>query len=406
MPEAVIVSTARSPIGRAFKGSLKDMRPDDLTAQMVTAAMAKVPQLSPDDIDDLLLGCGLPGGEQGYNMARVVAVLLGWDQVPGATVTRYCSSSLQTTRMALHAIKAGEADVIVSAGVETVSRFAKGSSDGLPDTENPLFNEAKERTAKAAEGGAGVWRDPREDGRLPDVYIAMGQTAENVASLRGVSRQAQDEFGVRSQNLAEKALANGFWETDITPVTLPDGTVVSKDDGPRPGTTYEKVSQLQPVFRPDGTVTAGNCCPLNDGAAAVVIMSDTKAAELGITPLARIVSTGVSGLSPEIMGLGPVEASRRALAKAGMTIGDIDLVEINEAFAAQVLPSAEDLGIDMDKLNVNGGAIAVGHPFGMTGARITSTLVNSLRFHDKQFGLETMCVGGGQGMAMIVERLS
>ncbi|MDL4815716.1 acetyl-CoA C-acetyltransferase [Actinomadura opuntiae] len=406
MPEAVIVATARSPIGRAFKGSLKDIRPDDLTAQMITAAMAKVPQLDPSQIDDLLLGCGLPGGEQGYNMARVVSVLLGWDNVPGATVTRYCSSSLQTTRMALHAIKAGEADVIVSAGVETVSRFAKGSSDGLPDTQNPVFADAQARTAKTAEGGAGVWHDPRQDDQVPDIYIAMGQTAENVAGIRGVSRQAQDEFGVRSQNLAEKALANGFWEKDITPVTLPDGSVVAKDDGPRPGTTYEKVSQLQPVFRPDGTVTAGNCCPLNDGAAAVVIMSDTKAAELGLTPLARIVSTGVTGLSPEIMGLGPVEASRKALAKAGMTIDDIDLVEINEAFAAQVLPSAEDLGIDIDKLNVNGGAIAVGHPFGMTGARITSTLVNSLKFHDKQFGLETMCVGGGQGMAMVLERLS
>ncbi|XVQ12564.1 acetyl-CoA C-acetyltransferase [Spirillospora sp. CA-255316] len=406
MPEAVIVATARSPIGRAFKGSLKDMRPDDLAVQMIKAATDKVPQLDPSQIDDLLLGCGLPGGEQGYNMARVVAVLLGWDGVPGATVTRYCSSSLQTTRMAFHAIKAGEADVIVSAGVETVSRFRKGSSDGLPDTQNPLFGEAEARSAKRAEAGSDTWRDPREDGALPDIYIAMGQTAENVVQLRGISRQAQDEFGVRSQNLAEKALANGFWEKDITPVTLPDGTVLSKDDGPRPGTTYEKVSQLNPSFRPDGTVTPGNCCPLNDGAAAVVIMSDTKAAELGLTPLARIVSTGVTGLSPEIMGLGPVEASRKALAKAGMTIDDIDLVEINEAFAAQVLPSAEDLGIDLDKLNVNGGAIAVGHPFGMTGARITSTLINSLKFHDKQFGLETMCVGGGQGMAMVLERLS
>ncbi|QFG24754.1 acetyl-CoA C-acetyltransferase [Actinomadura sp. WMMB 499] len=406
MPEAVIVATARSPIGRAFKGSLKDIRPDDLTVQMINAAMAKVPQLQPSQIDDLLLGCGLPGGEQGYNMARVVSVLLGWDSVPGATITRYCSSSLQTTRMGLHAIKAGEADVIVSAGVETVSRFAKGNSDGLPDTKNPVFADAQARADKAAEGGAGVWHDPREDGLIPDVYIAMGQTAENLASMRGVTRQAQDEFGVRSQNLAEKAIANGFWEKDITPVTLPDGTVVAKDDGPRPGTTYEKVSQLKPTFRPDGTVTAGNCCPLNDGAAAVVIMSDTKAAELGITPLARVVSTGVTGLSPEIMGLGPVEASRQALARAGMTIDDIDLVEINEAFAAQVLPSAEDLGIDIDKLNVNGGAIAVGHPFGMTGARITSTLLNGLKFHDKQFGLETMCVGGGQGMAMVLERLS
>jgi acetyl-CoA C-acetyltransferase len=406
MPEAVIVSTARSPIGRAFKGSLKDLRADLATAQMITAAMAGVPQLTADDIDDVLLGCGLPGGEQGYNMARVVTVLMGWDQVPGATITRYCSSSLQTTRMALHAIRSGEADVIVSAGVEMVSRFAKGSSDGLPDTQNDLFADAVARTAKRAEGGAGVWHDPREEAELPDIYIAMGQTAENVAQLRGISRQEQDEYGVRSQNLAEKAMANGFWERDITPILLPDGTTVTKDDGPRPGTTYDKVSQLKPVFRPDGTVTAGNCCPLNDGAAAVIVMSDVKAAELGITPLARIVSTGVSALSPEIMGLGPVEASRKALARAGMTIDDIDLVEINEAFAAQVLPSARDLGIDLDKLNVNGGAIALGHPFGMTGARITTTLINSLRFHDKQFGLETMCVGGGQGMAMVLERLS
>ncbi|ACZ91211.1 acetyl-CoA C-acetyltransferase [Streptosporangium roseum] len=406
MPEAVIVATARSPIGRAFKGSLKDIRPDDLTAQMIKAALAKVPQLDPTGIDDLMLGCGLPGGEQGFNMARVVSTLLGLDTVPGTTVTRYCSSSLQTTRMALHAIRAGEGDVFVSAGVECVSRFAKGNSDSLPDTQNTLFDEARGRSAKAAEGGGEVWHDPREDGTVPDVYIAMGQTAENLAGLKGVSRQEQDEFGVRSQNLAEKAIANGFWETDITPVTLPDGTVVSKDDGPRAGTTYDAVSQLKPVFRPDGTVTAGNCCALNDGAAAVIVMSDTRAAELGITPLARIVSTGVTGLSPEIMGLGPVEASRQALARAGMSIGDVDLVEINEAFAAQVIPSYQDLGIDLDRLNVNGGAIAVGHPFGMTGARITSTLINSLRFHDRSIGLETMCVGGGQGMAMVLERLS
>ncbi|MFW5416290.1 acetyl-CoA C-acetyltransferase [Nocardiopsis sp. CNT-189] len=407
MPEAVIVATARSPIGRAFKGSLKDLRADDITAQIITAALAKVPQLDPEDIDDLLLGCGLPGGEQGNNLARVIAVQLGLDTVPGATVTRYCSSSLQTTRMAYHAIKAGEGDVFVSAGVEMVSRFTKGNSDSLPDTKNPLFAAAEERTAKRAEGGAASWTDPREDGEVPDVYIAMGQTAENVVQMRGLSRQRQDEFGVRSQNLAEKAIENGFWEREITPVTLPDGTVVSKDDGPRPGTSYEKVSQLKPVFRPDGTVTAGNCCPLNDGAAAVVIMSDAKARRLGITPLARIVSTGVSALSPEIMGLGPVEASRQALERANMTISDIDLVEINEAFAAQVLPSADDLGIDIDsQLNVNGGAIAVGHPFGMTGARITGTLLNGLQFHDKTFGLETMCVGGGQGMAAVFERLS
>lgn len=406
MPEAVIVAAARSPIGRAGKGSLKDMRPDDLTVQMVQAALAQVPNLDPTQIEDLVLGCGQPAGESGFNMARAVAVLAGLDTVPGTTVNRYCSSSLQTTRMALHAIKAGEGDVFISAGVETVSRFAKGNADGMPDTENPIFADAVARTAERAAGGAASWADPRTNGVVPDLYIAMGQTAENVAQFTGITRAEQDEFGVRSQNLAEKAIANGFWATDITPVTLPDGTVVSADDGPRAGVTLEAVSQLKPVFRPDGTVTAGNCCALNDGAAALIIMSDTKARELGLTPLARVVSTGVSGLSPEIMGLGPIEASKQALRRAGLTIDDIDLVEINEAFAVQVLGSARELGIPEDKLNINGGAIAVGHPFGMTGARITSTLINSLRYHDKQFGLETMCVGGGQGMAMVLERLS
>ena len=406
MPEAVIVATARSPIGRAGKGSLTSIRPDDLAVQMVAAALAKVPQLDPADVSDLMLGCGLPGGEQGFNMARVVAVLLGYDHLPGTTVNRYCSSSLQTTRMAFHAIKAGEGDVYISAGVECVSRLAKGSSDSWPDTHNQVFSDARRRTERIAAGEGGPWHDPREDGLTPDIYIAMGQTAENVAELRGISREQQDEFGVRSQNLAEKAIANGFWQREITPVTLPDGSVVTADDGPRPGTTMEKVAALKPVFRPDGTVTAGNCCPLNDGAAAVVVMSDVKAAELGITPLARIVSSGVTALSPEIMGLGPVDASQQALARAGMAIGDIDLVEINEAFAAQVIPSYTDLGVDLAKLNVNGGAIAVGHPFGMTGARITTTLLNSLQFHDATLGLETMCVGGGQGMAMIFERLS
>jgi acetyl-CoA C-acetyltransferase len=404
MPEAVIVATARSPIGRAFKGSLTSIRPDDLLAQMVSAALAKVPALDPASVEDLIVGCGLPGGEQGFNIARVTAVLLGLDTVPGTTVNRYCSSSLQSTRMAFHAIKAGEGDVFISGGVETVSRFAKGSSDSLPDTQNPVFAPAQSRTKATAESES-PWHDPRTDGEIPDVYIAMGQTAENVAATRGITRAEQDEFGVRSQNLAEKALANGFWQREITPATLPDGTVVAADDGPRPGTTLEKISTLKPVFREHGTVTAGNCCPLNDGAAALVVMSDTKAAELGLTPLARIVSTGVSGLSPEIMGLGPIEAVRQALGRAGMSIDDVDLVEINEAFAAQVIPSARELGIDPSKLNVNGGAIAVGHPFGMTGARIATTLINSLQFHDKTIGLETMCVGGGQGMAMIFERL-
>ncbi|HEV2635976.1 MAG TPA: acetyl-CoA C-acetyltransferase [Actinocrinis sp.] len=406
MPEAVIVATARSPIGRAGKGSLTTIRPDDLAATIVRTALDQVPELDPATVDDLMLGCGQPAGEQGYNLARVVATLLGYDGMPGTTVNRYCSSSLQTTRMALHAIRSGEGHVFISAGVECVSRYAKGAADFLPDTLNPRYETALARTVERSGAEAPTWTDPREGGELPDVYIAMGQTAENLAQAKGVTRQMQDEFAVRSQNLAEKALADGFWQREITPVTLPDGRVVSADDGPRPGVTLDAVAGLKPVFRPDGTVTAGNCCPLNDGAAAVVIMSDTRARELGIRPLARIVSTGVSGLSPEIMGLGPVEASRRALALAGMQIGDIDLVEINEAFAAQVVPSYLDLGIELDRLNVNGGAIAVGHPFGMTGARITTTLVNSLQWHDKQFGLETMCVGGGQGMAMIIERMS
>ncbi|KUI10303.1 acetyl-CoA acetyltransferase [Mycolicibacterium acapulense] len=405
MPEAVIVATARSPIGRAAKGSLVDIRPDDLAAQMVRAALDKVPALDPREIDDLIMGCGQPAGEAGFNVGRAVAVQLGYDFLPGTTVNRYCSSSLQTTRMAFHAIKAGEGHAFISAGVETVSRFPKGTADGWPDSKNPLFADAMSRSDQAA-AGAEEWHDPREDGLLPDVYIAMGQTAENVALYTGISREDQDHWGVRSQNRAEEAIKNGFFEREIVPVTLPDGTVVSTDDGPRAGTTYEKISQLKPVFRPNGTVTAGNACPLNDGAAALIVMSDTKARELGLTPLARVVSTGVSGLSPEIMGLGPIEATKKALANAGMSIGDIDLYEINEAFAVQVLGSARELGMDEDKLNVSGGAIALGHPFGMTGARITATLLNNLTTHDKTFGLETMCVGGGQGMAMVIERLS
>jgi acetyl-CoA C-acetyltransferase len=407
VPEAVVVATTRSPIGRAFKGSLKEVRPDDLAATIIRAALDKVPALRPEDVDDLYLGCAEPWGEHGSNMARVVAVLLGYDHLPGATVNRFCSSSVQTTRMAFHAIKAGEGEVFVSAGVECVSRYKgfAGAGQSKEDWLNPLFDEARARTEATAKTNE-TWHDPRSEGSLPDVYMAMGQTAENVATWRGVSRRAQDEWGVESQNRAEKAMADGFFEREITPVTLPDGSVMTKDDSPRAGVTLEAVEALQPVFRPGGTVTAGNCCPLNDGAAALVVMSDTKAAELGLTPLARVVATGVSALSPEVMGLGPVDASRKALARAGMTIEDMDLVEINEAFAAQVLPSAEDLGIDLDKLNVHGGAIALGHPFGMTGARITATLLNGLQARDGQFGLETMCVGGGQGMAIIYERLS
>ncbi|MEU2004337.1 acetyl-CoA C-acetyltransferase [Rhodococcus sp. NPDC019627] len=419
MAEAVIVAAARTPIGRAYKGALRDMRPDDLAATAVQAAAAQLPALDPSEIKDLMLGCGAPGGEQGFNMGRVVATLLGWDTVPGTTITRYCASSVQTTRMALHAIRAGEGDVFVAAGVEAISRGRRGHADTPPVDENadprdrsanpwtnPLFSSAQALTRERTQGDAPVWQDPRTSGGLPDVYIAMGQTAENVAQAYNVSRQEQDEFALRSQTLYQQAAEAGFWKREITPITLPDGQVLDRDESPRAGTTLEKLAALSPAFRPDGTVTAGNACPLNDGAAALIIMSDRKAAELGITPLARIVSTGVSALSPEIMGLGPIAATRNALANAGMSVGDIDLFEINEAFAAQVIPSYKELGIPLDRLNVNGGGIAAGHPFGMTGARIATTLMNSMRWHDKQFGLETMCVGGGQGMAMILERLS
>ncbi|HET9077694.1 MAG TPA: acetyl-CoA C-acetyltransferase [Acidimicrobiales bacterium] len=403
MPEAVIVATARSPIGRAFKGSLVGLRPDDMAAQVVKAVLAKVPQLDPSTVEDLIMGCGQPAGEAGYNVGRVVALLAGLPGAPGTTVNRYCSSSLQTIRMAAHAIRAGEGDVFVAAGVEAVSRFGQGMADGMPDTHNALFKDAEERSAARSLGGAEPWKPPAG---LPDVYIAMGQTAENVRESENVSRRDMDEFAALSQQRAVESQENGFFEREITPLELADGTLVSKDDGPRPGTTAEKLAELKPAFRPDGEVTAGNSCPLNDGAAAVIVMSDTRARELGIQPLARIVSSGVTALNPEIMGLGPIEACRQALGRANMTIDDIDLVEINEAFAAQVVPSARHLGISYDKLNVHGGSIALGHPFGMTGARIMTTLINGLQTDDKTFGLESMCVGGGQGMAMIVERLS
>ncbi len=407
MTEAVIVATARTPIGRAFKGSLKDIRPDDLSEQVVRGLLEQLPALDPETIDDLYWGCADPSGAHGSNLARVVAVLAGMDHLPAATVNRFCASSTQTMRMAFHAIKAGEGDTFLVGGVECVSQYTSFAGAGGSDAEaqNPRFADAAARSAETARTNA-VWTDPREEGMLPDVYLAMGQTAENVATSRGVSRQRQDEWGVTSQNRAEKAIADGFFEREILPVTLAGGSVVSRDDGPRAGVTLEAVQGLNPVFRENGTITAGNCCPLNDGASGVVVMSDGRARELGLTPLARIVSTGVSGLSPEIMGLGPVESSKQALSRAGMSIGDMDLYEINEAFAAQVLPSADDLGMDLDRLNVHGGAIALGHPFGSTGTRIMTTLLNGLQARDGQFGLETMCVGGGQGMAIIVERLS
>ncbi|MYR08000.1 acetyl-CoA C-acetyltransferase [Gordonia sp. SID5947] len=404
MTEAVIASYARSPIGRAFKGSLREMRPDDMAAQMVTAALAKVPELAVGDVNDLIVGNAGPAGPSGFNMGRVISVLLDQDGLPGTTVNRYCASSLQTTRMAMHAIRAGEGDVYISAGVESVSSAALGPTD-IPGTENPLFSEAMARSAERAASGD-KWVDPRVSGRLPDVYIGMGLTAENVAELDGISRADQDAWAERSQRRTKEAIERGFYAREISPLTLADGSVVEADDSPRPSTTLEGLAGLNPAFRENGTVTAGNACPLNDGAAAVVVMSDTKAAELGITPLARIVATSVTGLSPEIMGLGPVGAVEAVLASAGLSVADIDLFEINEAFASQVLGSIRRLKIDEDRVNVSGGAIALGHPFGMTGARITATLLNNMAERDARFGIETMCVGGGQGMAMLVERLS
>jgi acetyl-CoA C-acetyltransferase len=385
--DAVIVALGRSPIGRARKGSLVDVRPDDLAAHVVTKVLEKVPELDRSDIEDLICGCGLPGGEQGHNIGRVVSILTRLD-APGVTVNRYCSSSLMTTRMAAHAIEAGEGDVFLSVGVECVSRYGSGYADA-PDSRNPRLL-------------------PGNAEEYPDIYIAMGQTAENVARREKVSREEQDRYAVKSQNAAVKARDNGFFDREIIPVPLPNGEMFTKDDSPRPGTTVEVLATLKPAFREDGSVTAGNSCPLNDGAAAVVVMSDRKAKELGLKPIARVISTGVTALEPEFMGLGPIGASKQALKRAKMTIDDIDIVEINEAFAAQVIPSARGIGIDpfSDKLNPHGGAIALGHPFGMTGARILCTLLNGLREKDKTYGLETMCVGGGQGMAMIVERLN
>jgi acetyl-CoA C-acetyltransferase len=388
MPEPVIVAYGRSPIGRAFKGHLIDVRPDDLAAYVTGKVLEKVPAVESSMIDDLICGCGLPGGEQGFNLGRVVSILARLD-TPGCTVTRYCSSSLQTTRMAAHAIRAGEGDVFLSVGVECVSRYGNGSSDP-PDAQNPKLKKGNTE-------------------EYPEVYIAMGETAENVAERENISREDMDRFAKQSQDAAVEARDNGFFDREIIPVPTPDGEMFAKDDGPRPGTTLEKLAELQPAFREGGKVTAGNACPLNDGAAAVVVMSDTRARELGLKPIARIVSTGVSQLEPEFMGLGPIDSSRQALKRAGMTIDDVDIVEINEAFAAQVIPSARGIGIDpfdRGKLNPHGGAIALGHPFGMTGARILCTLLNGLASADKTIGLETMCVGGGQGMAMIVERLN
>ena len=387
MPEAVIVATARTPIGRAYKGSLIDVRADDLAGFAINAVMDKVPEVDRASVEDVMVGCGLTHHEHSFNMARPAALLGGMpDSVPATTVNRYCASSLQTIRMAFHAIKQGEGDTYVAAGAEAVSRtYGKGFD--MEDL-NPRFT------------------DFTRDDYINNVYIPMGNTAENVAQKYGITRERQDEFGKRSQDRAVEAQKNGFFDWEITPIEIPDGRTISADDGPRPNTTLEKLATLPPAFDPNGTVTAGNSCPLNDGAAAVLVMSEDRANELGLRPLARIIASSVAGLEPEYMGMGPVFAVRKVLEQAGMTLDDIDVIELNEAFAAQVLACVDELGIDMDKLNPHGGAIALGHPFGMTGARIMGTLLNDLQALDKTYGLETMCVGGGQGMAMIVERLN
>jgi acetyl-CoA C-acetyltransferase len=410
---AVIVAAARSPMGRAYKGAFAESRPEDLGRQVVEAALAQVPELDPSEVDDFFLGCGQPGGEHGSNIARVIAVQMGLDTVPAMTMTRYCSASIQALRTAHHAIAAGEGDVFITGGLELESRHRRGTSDQLPADAQALvggtwkhhgFDEADAR-ARAREAAGEPWSDPRERGEVPYVYMEMGRTAENVAGLRGVSRQAQDEFALHSQRKAEAAVAAGFFKTDITPVRNAAGQWVTEDESPRPGSTLEKLASLQPVFSAGGTVTAGNACPLNDGAASIIVMRESRARELGITPRARIVASGVSALSPEVMGLAPVEASRQAMRRAGMTMADIDLVELNEAFAAQAIPCADDLEVPDDKLNVHGGAIAIGHPFAMAGSRLVTTLLHSLEARGQQTGLATMCVAGGQGMAIVIERV-
>jgi acetyl-CoA C-acetyltransferase len=400
--DAVIVAIARTPIGRARKGSLVDVRGDELARQVIAAVLERVPGVADDDLEDLMLGTADPAGEQGFNMARVVATLLGNDRLPGTTVNRFCASSIQTTRMAFHAIRAGEGDAFVVAGTESVSRSAPPSSAG-----NPAFDEAGARTASAMGAASTGWRDPRLDGAMPDAYIQMGHTAEYVARLTGITRREQDAFAARSQQLAAASWEDGFFAREVVAVTRPDGTVVDRDDSVRPGTTVEALATLEPVFAAGGTVTAGNACPLNDGASAAVVVSGRYARDRGLEPIVRILSTGVSALSPEVMGLGPVESSRRALARAGLGIADLDIVEINEAFAVQVIASARELGIDEERqLNPFGGSIAIGHPFGATGVRLIGTLLNGLRTRDASLGMATLCVGGGQGMAIVLERLS
>ena len=388
MSEVVIVAIGRTPIGRAIKGSLIEQRPDDLGAYVVDEVLKQVPQLDRDQIEDVICGCALPGGEQGHNVGRIISILAGIG-APGTTVNRYCASSLQAVRMAFHAIKADEGSAFVCAGVESSTRSPLGLFADQAETRNPRLLPGN------AEG-------------FPEVFMSMGETAENVADKCDVTREEMDQYALQSQMRAVLARKDGIFAREIIPVPLLSGSTMTDDDGPRPDTSLERLSTLKPVFREGGRVTAGNSCPLNDGAAAAVVMSRALAEQLGIEPIARIISTGVSSLEPELMGLGPIESSRQALDRAGLTIDDVDVVEINEAFAAQVIPSARGIGVDpfSDKLNPHGGAIALGHPFGMTGIRILATLLNDLRTRDQTIGLETMCVGGGQGMAMIIERLS
>jgi acetyl-CoA C-acetyltransferase len=385
MPEAVIVDTIRTPIGRAFKGSLAQLRPEEMGAFVVDRLLERNPELDPALIEDVFCGVGMPQGLQAFNMGRIISLLSEKlpQSVNGVTVSRYCSSSLDAIRHAGNAIKAGEGDAYLAVGVEWVSRFNEASEPvRVDDRDKNLIGENGQ----------------------PNAYIDMGITAVNVANKYGVSREDMDKFAQRSQELAVQSQADGFFDREIVPVTLPDGTEVSKDDGPRASSTLEKLAELPEAFG-GGGVTAGNSCPLNDGAAAVLLMSDTKAKELGLTPRARIVTAATYGNEPELMGVAPIGAVKKVLDRAGMTIDDIDKVELNEAFAAQVIPIMDECGISEDKLNTHGGAIALGHPFGMTGARIMGTLLNGMETDDKQVGLETMCVAGGQGKAMIVERV-
>jgi len=387
MPEAVIVDAIRTPIGRAFKGQLAGLRPDDTGAFVIDQLLERNPAVKPDSVEEVLAGCGLPQGLQAFNIGRIMVLLSERlpDTVNGVTVSRYCASSLEAIREAANAVRAGEGDTYIAAGVEWVSRYnERQEAAGVADQNEKL------------QGKNGQ----------PDAYIAMGLTAENVADKWEVSRADMDKYAQRSQELAVASQESGFFDREIVPVTLPDGTVVAKDEGPRASSTLEKLAELKPAFREDGKVTAGNSCPLNDGAAAVLVMSDTKAKELGLEPRARIIASATSALEPEIMGVAPIGAIKKVLERAGMSIEDVDVVELNEAFAAQVIPIMSECNIPLEKLNPHGGAIALGHPFGMTGARIMTTLLNDLESDDKTIGLETMCVAGGQGQATIVERLN